>query len=104
MFGSLQPLDEPLETALTRAMRIACATEGGFRVAGDFIDSAGLRREVSARSDNPAEDAMIAINEAIVRDSETFLDTSGRAISGWRTSSAAVPRMCGRKRCGAMQR
>ena len=64
------------ETALTTRdeNRVVRPMEWGFEWLGDFIDSAGLRREVkrAERDKSAAEDAMIAINEAIVRDSETF--------------------------------
>ncbi len=64
------------ETALTTRdeNRVVRPMEWGFEWLDDFIGAAGLRGVVerAERDGIAAEDAMIAINEAIVRDSEAF--------------------------------
>ncbi|HVT96983.1 MAG TPA: hypothetical protein VHE33_05705, partial [Acidobacteriaceae bacterium] len=64
------------ETALTTRdeNRVVRPLEWGFEWLQDFIDAAGLRAlvERAGRDGRAAEAAMIAVNEAIVRDSEAF--------------------------------
>ncbi|MFY9748521.1 MAG: abhydrolase domain-containing 18 [Acidobacteriaceae bacterium] len=64
------------ETALTTRdeNRVVRPMEWGFEWLDDFIDVAGLRSlvEQAERGEIGAENAMIAINDAIVRDSEAF--------------------------------
>ncbi|MFP5229717.1 MAG: alpha/beta hydrolase family protein [Acidobacteriota bacterium] len=54
--------------------RVVRPLEWGFEWLDDFIDTAGLRTMVDRAEGNPAaaEAAMIALNEAIVRNSEAF--------------------------------
>jgi hypothetical protein len=64
------------ETALTMRdeNRVVRPVEWGFDWLEDFIDSAGLRALVERAERDPAtaEAAMIAVNEAIVRNSDSF--------------------------------
>jgi hypothetical protein len=64
------------ETALTTRdeNRVVRPMEWGFEWLADFIGAAGLRDvvEEAERDGGAAEDAMVAVNEAIVRDSEAF--------------------------------
>ncbi|MGB9028515.1 MAG: alpha/beta hydrolase family protein [Acidobacteriaceae bacterium] len=64
------------ETALTTRdeNRVVRPLEWGFEWLDDFIDATGLRGMVerAERDGVGAEDAMIALNEAIVRESEAF--------------------------------
>jgi hypothetical protein len=64
------------ETALTTRdeNRVVRPVEWGFDWLADFIDQAGLRRRVFEAEQNPAraEAAMLALNEAVIRDSEAF--------------------------------
>jgi hypothetical protein len=66
------------ETALTTRdeNRVVRPVEWGFEWLTDFIDQAGLRRRVFEAEQNPAksEDAMLALNETIIRNSEAFFD------------------------------
>ena len=66
------------ETALTTRdeNRVVRPVEWGFDWLADFIERAGLSRRVFEAEQNPAksEDAMLALNEAIIRDSEAFYD------------------------------
>jgi hypothetical protein len=68
------------ETALTTRdeNRVVRPVEWGFEWLDDFIESAGLRRQVFGSRDastlegREAQDAMIALNEAVVRNSDAF--------------------------------
>jgi len=64
------------ETALTTRdeNRVVRPLEWGFDWLDDFVDAAGLRSRVarSSQSTHAAEDAMLAVNEAIIRNSEAF--------------------------------
>lgn len=64
------------ETALTTRdeNRVVRPMEWGFDWLADFVDAAGLRGEVERAEGDPAaaEPAMLAVNEAIVRNSEAF--------------------------------
>jgi dienelactone hydrolase len=66
------------ETALTTRdeNRVVRPVEWGFEWLTDFIERAGLTRRVFEAEQNPAksEDTMLAVNEAIIRDSEAFYD------------------------------
>jgi len=68
------------ETALTTRdeNRVVRPVEWGFEWLDDFIESAGLRRQIFGTRDastlegHDAQEAMIALNEAVVRNSDAF--------------------------------
>lgn len=66
------------ETALTTRdeNRVVRPVEWGFEWLEDFIAAAGLNAEVARAERDPAasESAMLAVNEAIVRNSDAFFD------------------------------